>query len=121
MSTIEIKNLSKIYEYYKKQPGFLNSVKSLFHREKLFTEAVKSITLTINEGELVGFLGPNGAGKTTTLKILSGIIYPSSGVAKVLGYTPWKRQSAFQKQFAIVMGQKKSTLVGFASHREFYT
>jgi len=106
MPIIKVKNLSKIYEYYKKEPGFWNSVKSLFHRQKLFTEAVKKINFSIDEGELVGFLGPNGAGKTTTLKMLSGIIYPSSGEASVFKYTPWKRQAAFQKQFAIVMGQK---------------
>ena len=97
MPTIAVSHLSKTYEYYRKLPGFWNSVKSLFHREKLFTEAVKDISFTINEGELVGFLGPNGAGKTTTLKMLSGILYPTSGEAKVLGYTPWKRQKEFQK------------------------
>ncbi len=106
MPAIEVKNLSKTYEYYRKQPGFWNSIKSLFHREKLFTEAVKNVNFSIDEGELVGFLGPNGAGKTTTLKMLSGILYPTSGEAKVLGYTPWKRQKEFQKQFALVMGQK---------------
>src|SRR3990167_459895 len=106
MPIIEVKNLTKKYEYYKKAPGLLASVKSLFHREKLYTEAVKNISFTIEEGELVGFLGPNGAGKTTTLKMLSGILYPTSGEAKVLGYTPWKRQKEFQKQFALVMGQK---------------
>ncbi|OGH64251.1 MAG: hypothetical protein A2821_02000 [Candidatus Magasanikbacteria bacterium RIFCSPHIGHO2_01_FULL_41_23] len=106
MNVISVKNLSKTYEYYKKQSGLWNSVKSLFHREKLFTEAVKNISLEIAEGELVGFLGPNGAGKTTTLKMLSGILYPTSGEATVLGYIPAKRQSAFQKQFALVMGQK---------------
>lgn len=105
-SIIEVKNLSKTYEYYKKQAGLWNSVKSLFHREKLFTQAVKKVNFKIAEGELVGFLGPNGAGKTTTLKMLSGILFPTSGDAKVLGYTPWKRQKEFQKQFALVMGQK---------------
>lgn len=106
MNIISVKNLSKTYEYYKKQAGLVNSIKSLFHREKLFTEAVKNISFEIAEGELVGFLGPNGAGKTTTLKMLSGILYPTSGEATVLGYTPSKRQAAFQKQFALVMGQK---------------
>ncbi len=106
MNIISVKNLNKKYEYYKKQAGLWNSVKSLFHREKLFVEAVKDISFEIKEGELVGFLGPNGAGKTTTLKILSGILYPTSGEATVLGYVPSKRQSVFQKQFALVMGQK---------------
>ncbi len=106
MATISVKNLNKKYEYYRKSSGLWNSVKSLFHREKLFTEAVKDISFEIKEGEFVGFLGPNGAGKTTTLKMLSGILYPTSGKATVLGYVPSKRQAVFQKQFALVMGQK---------------
>ncbi len=106
MNIISVKNLNKRYEYYRKSSGLWNSVKSLFHREKLFVEAVKDISFKIDEGEFVGFLGPNGAGKTTTLKMLSGILYPTSGEATVLGYVPSKRQSVFQKQFALVMGQK---------------
>lgn len=126
MPIIEVKNLSKIYEYYKKQPGLVNSLKSLFHREKLFTEAVKNISFTINEGELIGFLGPNGAGKTTTLKMLSGIIYPTGGAASVLGFTPSRRQTAFQKQFALVMGQKNQlwwdlpAMESFILNKEIY-
>lgn len=106
MNIISVKNLNKRYEYYRKSSGLWNSVKSLFHREKLFTEAVKDISFEIAEGEFVGFLGPNGAGKTTTLKMLSGILYPTNGEATVLGYVPSKRQPVFQKQFALVMGQK---------------
>lgn len=106
MPIITAKNLSKNYEYCKKQPGLTGAIKGLFVREKLTTEAVKSISFSIEEGELVGFLGPNGAGKTTTLKILSGILYPTAGNASVLGFTPLKRQKEYQKQFAIVMGQK---------------
>ncbi len=126
MPTISVTNLAKTYEYYKKPPGFWNSVKSLFHREKLYTHAVKDINFKIEEGELVGFLGPNGAGKTTTLKMLSGILYPSSGEAKVLGYTPWKRQKEFQKQFALVMGQKNQlwwdlpAMESFILNKEIY-
>ena len=106
MPIIKLNNLSKTYDYYKKEAGLFNSIKSLFRRKKLYKHAVKEISFKINEGEMVGFLGPNGAGKTTTLKILSGIIYPTSGEAEVLGYTPWKRKKEFQKQFALVMGQK---------------
>jgi len=106
MSIIEVKGLSKTYEYYKKQPGLAASIKGLFKREKLVTEAVKQINLTIEEGELIGFLGPNGAGKTTTLKMLSGILHPSAGEAKILGFTPKKKKKEYQKQFALVMGQK---------------
>ena len=103
---IKVRELKKTYEAYKKQPGFKGSMKALFKREKILTDAVKSISFDIGEGELVGFLGPNGAGKTTTLKMLSGILYPTSGEAEVMGFVPWKRQREFQKQFSIVMGQK---------------
>lgn len=107
MSTsIHVRNLSKTYEYFKKEMGLTGSIKSLFWREKLYNEALKGISFEIDEGELIGFLGPNGAGKTTTLKILSGILYPTSGEAVVLGYVPWKRSPEYQRQFSIVMGQK---------------
>jgi len=106
MPIIKLNNLSKTYDYYKKEAGLFNSIKSLFRRKKLYKKAVNKVNFEINEGELVGFLGPNGAGKTTTLKMLSGIIYPTSGKAEVLGHTPWKRKKEFQKQFALVMGQK---------------
>ena len=123
---IQVKNLSKTYEYYKKQPGLWASVKGLFHREKLFKEAVREINFEIKEGELVGFLGPNGAGKTTTLKMLSGILYPTSGEAKVLGHIPWKREPKYQKQFALVMGQKNQlwwdlpAMESFILNKEIY-
>lgn len=76
----------------------------VIEREEKF--AVNDLNIEIEKGEFVGFLGPNGAGKTTFLKMLSGIIYPSSGQAKVLGYTPWERNYKFLSQIAIVMGQK---------------
>lgn len=126
MAIIEVKNLNKTYEYYKKQPGLWASVKGLFKREKLFTEAVKNVNFNIEEGELVGFLGPNGAGKTTTLKMLSGILYPASGEARVLGYIPHKRQAEYQKQFALVMGQKNQlwwdlpAMESFILNKEIY-
>jgi ABC-2 type transport system ATP-binding protein len=126
MSLIEVKNLKKTYEYYKKAPGLLASIKSLFHREKLFTEAVKDINFSIEQGEIVGFLGPNGAGKTTTLKMLSGILYPSGGEATVLGHTPWKREKEFQMNFALVMGQKNQlwwdlpAMESFILNKEIY-
>jgi ABC-2 type transport system ATP-binding protein len=106
MSVIKVENLSKSYEYYKKRPGLSGAILDLFGRQKFYKEAVKNISFEINEGELVGFLGPNGAGKTTTLKMLSGILYPSGGAAHVLGFVPWKRQKNYQKQIALVMGQK---------------
>ncbi|WP_149094744.1 ABC transporter ATP-binding protein [Paenibacillus terrae] len=106
MPSITLNQLSKTFTYYKKEPGVRKSLQNLFRREKLTKEAVRDISFTIEEGEIVGFLGPNGAGKTTTLKMLSGILHPSEGEASVLGFTPWKRQKEFKRQFSIVMGQK---------------
>ena len=95
MPIIQVNNLSKTYL----QHTFWGKVK------KQFT-AVQDISFQIKKGEFVGFLGPNGAGKTTTLKMLSGILYPSSGEAKVLGYTPWERKIEFKRRISMVMGQK---------------
>ncbi len=106
MPAIVVEHLSKTYYTYKRPPGLWNAVKSLFYRERHAVHAVRDISFTIEEGELVGFLGPNGAGKTTTLKMLSGIIYPTSGTAYVLGYVPWERRPEMQRQIALVMGQK---------------
>jgi ABC-2 type transport system ATP-binding protein len=106
MTAIEVRGLNKTFDYFKKEPGFVGSLKSVFWRETLYHRAVKDVSFAIDEGELVGFLGPNGAGKTTTLKILSGILYPTSGHVSVLGHVPWKREPAYQRRFAIVMGQK---------------
>jgi ABC-2 type transport system ATP-binding protein len=123
---IQVKNLSKTYEYHKKSPGLWAAVKGLFKREKLYKKAVQNINFEIEEGELVGFLGPNGAGKTTTLKMLSGILYPTSGEAKVLGHIPWKREPKYQKQFALVMGQKNQlwwdlpAMESFILNKEIY-
>ena len=103
---IHVKNLTKQYSYYKKQPGLIGSIKGLFNREKLFIDAVKGINFDIHPGEFVGFVGPNGAGKTTTLKMLSGILYPTGGEIEVLNHKPFERKSEFQKQCALVMGQK---------------
>ncbi len=103
---IQVERLSKSFDYYKKELGLKNSIKNLFHREKLTKAAVREISFEIAEGEMIGFLGPNGAGKTTTLKMLSGILHPTAGQAHVLGFVPWERKKAFKMQFAIVMGQK---------------
>src|SRR5512136_1354061 len=103
---IRVDHLTKSFDYYRKELGLKNSLKNLFYREKLSKEAVREVNFEIQEGEILGFLGPNGAGKTTTLKMLSGILHPTSGQATVLGYVPWERKKAFKMQFAIVMGQK---------------
>lgn len=106
MTAIEVKGLTKNFRTYKKSPGFMGAVKGLFHRKYEQTTAVKEVNFSVEEGELVGFLGPNGAGKTTTLKMLAGLLYPSSGEASVLGFTPWKREDGYRRQFALLLGQK---------------
>ena len=105
-SVISVSNLKKYYKVHQKEPGLSGSVRSLFHRKYYDVKAVDNVSFEIEAGELVGFIGPNGAGKTTTLKVLSGLLYPTSGDVSVLGYTPWDRKPAFQKQFSLVMGQK---------------
>lgn len=106
MAIIEINQLSKSYHVYRKQEGLAASLRGLFRREHREVEAVKAIDLQVEAGELVAFLGPNGAGKTTTLKLLSGVISPTSGEARVMGFVPWKREDAYRRRFALVMGQK---------------
>lgn len=106
MDFIHVRELHKSFVYYRKEAGLRNSLKNLFVRKSLVKEAVKSVSFDIGPGECVGFLGPNGAGKTTTLKMLSGILYPTSGEANVLGYVPWERKNEFKRLFSMVMGQK---------------
>ncbi|HUA39356.1 MAG TPA: ABC transporter ATP-binding protein [Candidatus Sulfopaludibacter sp.] len=106
MPVIEVNGLTKAFQTYKKQPGFAGAVQGLFHRQYEQTVAVNDVHFRIEPGELVGFLGPNGAGKTTTLKMLAGLLHPTGGSAKVLGYTPWERADGYRRQFALVLGQK---------------
>lgn len=126
MSVISVKNLKKYYKVHQKEPGLSGSIKSLFSRKYYDVKAVNDVGFEIEEGELVGFIGPNGAGKTTTLKVLSGLLYPTSGDVSVLGYTPWDRKPAFQKQFSLVMGQKNQlwwdlpAIESFVLNKEIY-
>ncbi|MEC8336876.1 MAG: ATP-binding cassette domain-containing protein [Planctomycetota bacterium] len=106
METIRIEGLRKTYKIYQKQEGLRASFRGLFRRRYRIVEAVRGIDLSVDQGEFVAFLGPNGAGKTTTLKLLSGVISPSSGTARVLGHVPWRRENAYRRRFALVMGQK---------------
>src|SRR4029078_4515742 len=126
MAVIEIEQLSKSYRVYQKQEGLLAAMRGLFRREYREVQAVRDVSLTVEKGEFVAFLGPNGAGKTTTLKLLSGVIYPSSGTARVMGYVPWKRENAYRRRFALVMGQKNQlwwdlpAQESFRLHQEIY-
>jgi ABC-2 type transport system ATP-binding protein len=108
VSAIEASNLTKIYRTYRKQPGLWGSVRGLVRRKYEETRAADDISFQIEEGELVGFLGPNGAGKTTVLKMLSGLLNPTSGQARVLGFVPWERKDEMKRQFSLLMGQKNA-------------
>ncbi len=106
MALIEIEKLSKSYRVYQKREGLFASLRGLVHRQYRVVEAVREVDLTVKQGEFVAFLGPNGAGKTTTLKLLSGVVTPTSGTARVMGHVPWRRENAYRRRFALVMGQK---------------
>jgi ABC-2 type transport system ATP-binding protein len=127
MPIIEADGLTKTYRVFQKKDGLLGALRGLYHREYKEVRAVSDVTFTIEPGEMVAFLGPNGAGKTTTLKMLSGLIYPSSGTAQVLGFTPWQRQDEYRRRFALVMGQKNQlwwdlpAADSFQLHREIYS
>ena len=106
MNIIHTKNLTKTFRRFKKEPGLKGSVKSLFNRKFVDKTAVSEFDLSINSGEFIGLIGPNGAGKTTLVKMLTGIIAPTSGELSVLGHYPNKLENTFKMQYAIVMGQK---------------
>jgi ABC-2 type transport system ATP-binding protein len=126
MAIIEAHDLTKTYRVFQKNDGVLGALRGLFRRSYKSVKAVDGISFRIEPGELVAFLGPNGAGKTTTLKMLSGLIYPTSGEARVLGYVPWQREDAFRRRFALVMGQKNQLWWdlpandSFLLHKEIY-
>jgi len=103
---IEARDLTRVFRTFRKGQGLWGAVRSFVRREAVEKTAVDAVSFRIEAGELVGFLGPNGAGKTTTLKLLSGILHPTSGAATVLGHVPWRREPPFQRRIAIVMGQK---------------
>jgi len=126
MAAIEIEGLAKSYLVYQKQEGLWASIRGLFRRQYRQVKAVGGIDLTVRRGEFVAFLGPNGAGKTTTLKLLSGVITPTSGTARVMGYVPWRRENAYRRRFALVMGQKNQlwwdlpAAESFRLHQQIY-
>ncbi|RPJ46454.1 MAG: ATP-binding cassette domain-containing protein [Chloroflexi bacterium] len=104
--TIQIDHLSKTYQVSEREGGFGAAVGGFFRRKYRDVQAVQEVTFTIAQGEVVGFLGPNGAGKTTTLKMLSGLLHPTAGKARVLGYTPWERKPEYLQAMTLVMGQR---------------
>lgn len=106
MNVIETENLIKTYKRYKKKEGIRGSIQGLFHREYEEKNAVNSVSLQIAEGDFLGLIGPSGAGKTTLIKMLTGIIAPTSGRIEVLGFYPNDLKNEFKMQYAVVMGQK---------------
>jgi ABC-2 type transport system ATP-binding protein len=127
MPIIEATGLTKTYRVAQKKEGFLGALRGLVRRQYKEVRAVEDVSFSIEPGEMVAFLGPNGAGKTTTLKMLSGLIYPTRGEARVLDFVPWERADAFRRRFALVMGQKNQlwwdlpAADSFQLHREIYS
>jgi ABC-2 type transport system ATP-binding protein len=107
---IEVDKLVKEYRVHQREGGALAALRSVFRRKYTTSRAVDELSFTIQAGERVGFLGPNGAGKTTTLKVLSGLLHPTSGTVRVDGQDPRRRDASFLKQITLVMGQKQQLL-----------
>ena len=126
MSAISVQDLSKSYRVFTKRAGLRASITGLFNRQYKTVQAVDHVSFEVEAGEMVAFLGPNGAGKTTTLKLLAGLIFPTGGSARVLDYSPWKRENAYRRRFSLVMGQKNQlwwdlpAQESFLLHKEIY-
>lgn len=107
---IVIEGLSKFFKVHERQSGMRGALQSLFHRQYRLVKAIEDISFRIEPGEIVGFLGPNGAGKTTTMKVLTGLLYPTSGKVEVAGHIPYRHESAYKRKFSLVMGQKSQLI-----------
>jgi ABC-2 type transport system ATP-binding protein len=116
---IVVRQLSKFYEVHQREPGFASSFRAFFRRKYETVRAVEDVSFEIREGEIVGFLGPNGAGKTTTLKVLSGLLHPTSGDVAVCGFRSFERNSAFLRQITLVMGQKNQLIWDLPASESF--
>ena len=106
MSQVIVESLIKTYKVAKREPGLMNAVRGLVHREYNTVHALEGVSFKLDEGELVGYIGPNGAGKSTTVKILSGILVPDSGRCEVMGKVPWKHRVSHVSKIGVVFGQR---------------
>jgi ABC-2 type transport system ATP-binding protein len=106
LAAIEVNNLSKTYHVPTREPGLKAALKSLLRPGISDVPAVRDVSFSIKQGEMVGFIGANGAGKTTTLKMMAGLLYPTGGSVTVAGFQPFKRQKQFLKSISLVMGNK---------------
>jgi len=106
MNVISVSNLCKTFKVRQKQPGLINSIKSLFRSEYKEIKAVDDISFDVKKGEVLGLIGPNGAGKSTTIKMLTGLLYPTSGEVHVLGYNPWKERKKLLYKLGVIFGQR---------------
>jgi ABC-2 type transport system ATP-binding protein len=116
---IVVRNLSKYYQVHQKEPGFRGSLKAFFARRYETIRAVDDVSFEIGTGEIVGFLGPNGAGKTTALKVLSGLLFPTSGEVSVCGFRSFDRKREFLRQITLVMGQKNQLIWDLPASESF--
>ncbi|WP_018130737.1 ABC transporter ATP-binding protein [Effusibacillus pohliae] len=107
---IHVEHLTKFFRVHERQAGFRGAVQSLFRRQYRLVKAIEDISFRIEPGEIVGFLGPNGAGKTTTMKVLTGLLYPTSGLVEVAGHVPFRHETAFKRKFSLVMGQRSQLI-----------
>ncbi len=103
---IKVSNLSKSFAVYHKEPGLMGSLRGLFIRKSSIKYALHDVSLEVHPGEILGLIGANGAGKTTLVKILSGIMHPTSGEVSILGFKPWERSNQYRRQMSLIMGQK---------------
>jgi len=117
---IVVRELSKVYRVHEREPGLVAPLSSLVRRRYRAVRAVEGISFCVDAGEMVGFIGPNGAGKTTTLKMLSGLLYPTSGTAKVESFVPWEREPDYLRRISMVLGNKSQLMWDIPPLDTFY-
>jgi ABC-2 type transport system ATP-binding protein len=110
MNIMTVRDLKKQYKTYERGSSFIETLKSLVVRETIIIEALKGISFNVEDGELLGLIGPNGAGKSTTMKILTGVLYPTSGEVNIMGFTPWRQRKAYVSEIGAVFGQKSQLI-----------